>query len=186
MTRIIIRACQERTSFVDYLLRHLPTAEVVWDQRHDAFDTLDRALAMAGGDAVVHMEDDALLTQGFRDKLECEIVQRPENVIQFFSMRGADLTIGSRWDRNYIMFQCTYLPSGYSAEFRPFAQNWHRKHPEHYGAMDFALRDFLKFRREAYWIVVPSLVDHRPVRSLLDSRRSTKRQSKTFTNPIYD
>lgn len=169
---------------VAYLQRHLPDAEFAMDRRRDGFDTLDLALEMAGDDPAVHLEEDILLTRGFRDKLEAEIARQPSTVIQFFSMRKADLTEGSRWDNNYLMFQCTYMPEGYSREFREFAQHWHRQHPEHPGGMDLAFRDFLKARRERYWIVVPSLVDHREAKSILDPRRSSKRQSKTFVDPV--
>ena len=38
-------------------------------------------------------------------------------------------------------------------------------------------------RKLAYWIHVPSLVQHRVAVSMIDSRRSSKRQSKTFIDP---
>lgn len=46
--------------------------------------------------------------------------------------------------------------------------------------LDLMVADWLKGRREKYWIHVPSLVQHRTLPSLIDSRRSTKRQSQTF------
>lgn len=185
MTQIIVRAVRERAEMVEYLQRHIPDLRVVWDERRDGFDTLDRALELAGELPAVHIEEDILLTEGFREKLEAEIAERPETPIQFFSMRGADLRIGSRYDRgrNYLMFQCTYLPQRMSANFREFAQCWNIGHPEHPGGMDLALRDFFVERRIGYWLHCPSLVDHRVGRSMLSPRSST-RTSLTFESPL--
>jgi hypothetical protein len=186
MTRILIRAVlPDRLPFVDYLRRHIPDAEIVQDEIRDGFDTLFRALLRAGLDPAVHMEEDTLLTVGFRAKLETEIQLRPNNVIQFFSMRKADLEVGSRWDSNFLMFQCTYMPAGMSFAFLHYATQWHKDHPEHPGGMDLAFRDFLKVRKEKYWIVCPSLVDHRPVKSMISPHHASRgRQSKTFKDAV--
>lgn len=182
MTRIIIRAMPERADMVDTLLADLPDALICYDQQRDAMDTFLRALALAGDEPAVHMEEDVRLASNFRDRLEAAIAERPEHVIQFFSMRKADLTTGSRWDSNYLMLQCTYLPAEYSALIRAYAPVWPAR-KEHPTGCDTLIRDWLKARRERYWIHVPSLVDHLPVKSLIDPRRSTKRQSLTFEQP---
>jgi hypothetical protein len=187
VTRIIIRAVPERQEMIDYLRRHLPDAEWCIDTERRSMTiprwNLHRALDLAGDDPVVHMEEDALLTRDFRRRLEDQIAARPDNVIQFFSMRPKDLILGSRWDRNYCMFQCTYFPAGYSRAVREFERVW-KERDVHFSAQDYLVRDFLKSRREAYWIVVPSLVDHREAVSVLDRRRSSKRQSLTFREPM--
>lgn len=182
MTRIIVRAVPERAAFVEYLQRHLPDAEICHDQTRNAMDTFLRALDMAGGERCIHMEDDALLTQGFRDKAEAVIGQWPDRVIQFFSMRPADLAAGARWDNSFLMGQCFYLPSGYSFAIRNFHKRWKRA-AQHPTGLDLMVSDYLKERKERYLIHVPSLVDHRVTKSVIDPRRSSKRQSKTFTEP---
>jgi hypothetical protein len=177
--RYIVRAVLEREHFVAELQRRLPCLEVCLDIKRNAMDTFLRALDMAGDDACVHMEDDTVLTSGFQQKAEAVIAQHPDRVIQFFSMRNADLTVGSRWDRNFLMGQCFYLPAGASASVRRYHDRWPGKalHPT---GLDTMVGDWLRERREDYWLHVPSLVDHRQVRSAIDPRRSTKRQSKTF------
>jgi GR25 family glycosyltransferase involved in LPS biosynthesis len=140
------------------------------------------ALLMAGDDAAVHMEDDVILVDGFRQALEQEIDQRPGKVIQFFSMRQADIEVGSRWDGNFIANLCFYLPATYSRQLHSYALTWPGRVKDPTGT-DLAIRDFLKWRRESYWIRVPNLVDHRIAKSLIDRRRSSKRQSKSFVNP---
>lgn len=177
--RIIIRAVRERAEFIAYLQRELPSAEWCFDERRDAMDTFLRALNMAGDDPVVHMEEDVILCKGFLEKLEREIAARPENVVQFFSMRKADLEIGSRWDNNFLAALCFYLPAGYSRQILSFYDVWPRK-AEHPTGLDLTVCDWLKARKEKYWIHVPNLVDHRIAKSAINPKRSTKRQSLTF------
>lgn len=183
MTRIIVKAMPSRQEHVDYLLARIPDLEVCWDQRRDAWDTYIRGLALAGAEASVQLEDDIVLTRNFRTKLEGVIAQRPDALIQFFSMRKADLTVGSRWERGgtFAMNQCTYYPAGMGPEIMAFAETWPRR-AEHPTGYDLMLADFLKARRLKYWLHVPSLVDHRVARSLIDGRRSSKRQSLTFVD----
>ncbi len=44
--------------------------------------------------------------------------------------------------------------------------------------------DFLKERHMRYYIHVPSLVEHRIGKSLIDPRRSSRRQSLTFRDGV--
>jgi len=180
MTRLIIRAVPTRPDYIAYLEQRIPRAEWCMDETRNAMDTFLKALGMAGDGPAVHMEEDILLTQEFEAKLEAAIAERPGSLIQFFSMRGKDVTIGSRWDRSYMMNQCFYLPAGYSAMLREYWRRWDRK-TEHPTGSDTMLNDWLHSRKEAYWIHCPSLVDHRVCQSQIDPRRSSKRQSKTFT-----
>jgi len=46
--------------------------------------------------------------------------------------------------------------------------------------LDTMIGDWLKKRKERYWVVVPNLADHQIGKSAIDSRRSSKRVSKTF------
>ena len=181
--RIIIKAVEERGEFVDYLKKHLPNAEWCYDEKKDAMDTFLRAMKMAGDDPCIHMEDDIILTKDFMNKAIKVITQKPFNLIQFFSMRKADLTIGSRWDRTFMMNQCHYNPQTYSRKIYEFYEIWEGKKEHPYG-YDTMMQEWLKLRKEKYWISVPSLVEHRVAKSMIDSRRSSKRQSRTFKDGI--
>lgn len=180
--RYLIRAVPERAPMVDYLRARLPTAEVVWDQRRDAYDTFELALEAAGDDAAVHLEDDILLTKDFQSKLEAVVAERPGDVVQFFSMRGADLTVGSRYDNHFLMAQCFYMPPGTSRELLQFSRQWPHREKDPTG-LDLMMQHWIKQGRGSYWLSVPSLVDHRECVSAINSRRSSKRQSKTFVEP---
>jgi len=181
--RVIIRAVPEREEFINYLKKHLPEAEWCMDKKRDAMDTFVRAMEMAGDDACLHMEEDVILTERFLGKINAAISRQPDAVIQFFSMRKDDITVGSRYDNNFIMGQCFYLPAGYSALIADFKQYWSglKEHPT---GVDMMVNDFLRIRKEKYWLHVPSLVEHRVTKSTIDPRRSSKRQSKTFTEPL--
>lgn len=181
--RLIIRAVPERADCIAYLRRHLPYAEWCFDERRDAWDTFIRALRMAGEDPAVHLEEDILLTRQFRAELDTAIAEYPFAVQQFFSMRKADVTHGTRWDRNYLMNQCFYLPPTYSRQVADYAATWPRR-AEHPTGTDTMLNDFLKHRKEGYLLRVPSLVQHREIKSAINARRSSKRQSLTFRDPL--
>ena len=182
--RIIIKGMKERQPFIDYLRKYLPQAEWCMDEKNDHMDTFLRALRMAGDEPCVHLEDDIILTENFYEKLTTAIKERPNNFIQFFSMRKADLEVGSRWDRSYLMNQCIYLPATYSNLIADFYEVWDKK-IEHSSGSDLMINDWLKSRKEKYWIHIPNLVDHRISKSMIDKRRaSTNRQSKTFERPV--
>jgi len=183
MTRIIIRAMRERQHFIDYLRPKLPDAEWCFDTQRHATMTFLEALQMQGDDGAVHMEEDVILTVGFREKLEREIEVRPRTLIQFFSMRGKDLTKGSRWDRNFMMAQCFYIPPNRARSLLEFAPGWLQAHPKDQTGLDMMVGDWLRALRWDYWLHVPSLVQHRVSQSMINPRRPKNRQSKTFKEP---
>lgn len=160
----------------------VPDLEVVWDQSHDAWDTYLRTLEHMGSDPAVMLEDDIILTSDWRSKVEAEIAQRPDDVIQFFSMRQADLEVGSRWEpgRTFLGNLCWYLPAFFAAELRRFFDDWGPKldgtHPT---GTDLAVADCLKRSGRKYWLVCPNLVDHAPGPSMINPRRPP-RASRSF------
>lgn len=183
--RIIIRACRERQQWVDYLLSRLSDAEVVYDTTRNAMDTFFAALRAAGDDAVIHMEDDVILTKDFTAKAATVIAEHPDHAIQFFSRRSKDIEIGSRWEpgSSFLAGLCFYLPPGMSADLMRY--DWPRR-TEHPTGLDLMVADYLKANKQRYWLHVPSLVQHRICTSLIDPHRSRYRQSITFRDPDDD
>lgn len=177
-TNRIVRAMRERQEYVDYITSRIDV-NVLYDTTGNAMETFLEALRMAGGDPCIHMEEDILLTSNFDEKIESVISENKDIVIQFFSMRKKDLTIGSRLEsgRTFCMNQCFYLPEGYSTKLLKYYDVWERK-DEHPTGYDLMLADMLG--SEKYLISVPSLVEHRVCKSLINSRRSAYRQSLTF------
>ena len=179
--RVLVMTVPE-SPYLTYLRARIPQLEVVTDTTRSCLDTFIAQLDVIGPDPALRMQDDIILTMDFLAKATQEIHEHPTSVIQFFSMRADDVTVGSRWDRSYMMNQCCYLPHGYAVLLAEFAPKWRAKHPEHPNADDTMLNDWLRSRKEQYWLSVPSLVQHRVAKSRLGAR-SSKRQSPTFADP---
>lgn len=184
--RYILRTCAGREHYADYVKAIIPSVEVCYDSELGAMGNFLKSLEMSGSDAVVNLEDDIWITKNFESKLEQVVSERPNSLIQFFSMRKADLSQGSRYDsgRSYLMAQCTYFPPkmsrGILAYSKKYANIGHKSHP-----LDSMVADYLNKARQRYWIHCPSLVDHRIGKSIIDPRRaSTNRQSFTFEDGI--
>ena len=183
-TRILIMAVlPDRKDFVDYLVKKLPEAEIVIDQDRNSINTFKSLLKKAGMDPVLVMEDDVILTSDFISKVSAEIQKRPNQVIQFFSRRKKDIEVGSREESgaNFLSNLCFYLPRGYANGILEFSEHW-KGIVENPTGNDILVADFLKHNKLKYYLHVPSLVQHRVAVSMIDSRRSSKRQSQTFEN----
>jgi hypothetical protein len=168
---------------LDYLRGKLPALEVVFDTTRHSPDTFCAALKLAGTDPILLLEDDIVLTRDFLPKVEAVRRQLHRHVINFFSMRKADLSVGSRWDRSYLMAQCTYYPPRYAASLLAFAPGWRATRPQdERGGSDTMVNAWLRAIRQPYWLSVPSLVQHRNAKSRLGPR-SSHRQSPTFVDP---
>jgi hypothetical protein len=183
VTPVWIRAVpwdEERARCATELAR-VTGGTVIWDRERSGYGTFLAALRAAGPGPSIHLEDDITLTAGWRDKIETAIAARPGRVLQFFSMRAADLTTGSRDEpgRTFMMTQCFYLPAGYAAAIAESGPSWEglSRHP---GGWDMMLADWLRHRKLTYRIEVPSLVEHRAWKSVMPTRRSAGRQSRTF------
>lgn len=177
--RVIIRAVPARAPIHGHLRRSFPDAEWLIDQ--DKIGAMENALAawrLAGDDPTLQVEDDAKVVEDFWPRALEVIEQHPESVVQFFSRRREDLTVGSRWDSSFVAALCYYLPGGYGPMIADYYPDWpdRLKHPDF---LDYTVRDWLNSRKESYWIEVPNLAQHQPVPSTLGPR-SKYRQSLTF------
>lgn len=189
MTRVIVTAVPERQATVEYLQHHIPHLEVVWDQKRSLMDTFLRACEQTGPDPVIRLQDDIILTRRFLDKAAAVIESHPQDVIQFFSMRKDDLTFGTRWcpGSTYLMNQCFYLPAGLSERLIDFywSPAWSKFHNSHPTGDDSMMAEMFRIERRKYLLFCPSLVDHQRTRSVVNPKRSSARQSLTFTDPEY-
>lgn len=182
--RVVIMAVPwdtERVRNVKRMREQVPRAEVVWDEKHSIIDTFTRALGSVGDDPAVFLQDDVYLHPRWDEKVAEVLAEHAHDVCQFFSIRKADLALGSRYvpGRQYLMNQCFYLPSGAAADLRAFALSWWEANPEHTGD-DTCMALWLAASGRRYWHHVPSLVQHHEWKSAIDPRRSSKRQSPTF------
>ena len=176
---------QERVKSVAEIRRQVPEAEPVWDEKRDAMDTWRKVLRTAGDDPVVILEDDITLTANWRTRVEAAIKEHPDSIIQFFSMRKADLTKGSRWEpgRTFMMNQCYYLPATYARQLLDYSQGWEQANPEYRTGYDITMARWMQENKLRYWVNVPSLVQHRAWKSEIQPKRPRNRQSSTFETP---
>lgn len=187
----LVKTCAGREHYLPYLKRHLPVGTVYCfdDTGNGVVGNTIKALRIIGEAPAVVMEDDILLTQHFEEKARAAIADKPDNLIQFFSMRKADLTVGSRWEpgRSYLMNQCHYVPPGMAAPMADYMADRVHARARERGGSDSLMRDYLASNKLVYWVHVPSLVDHRVGKSAINPKRaSTNRQSFTFRDPIPD
>ena len=189
--KFIMMTCDGREEYSSYLKERIPNLITSYDNFTDAgkfkntsYKNAQQAWKLAEDHPCVQLEDDILLCDDFLNKINKAINERPNNVIQFFSMRKKDLTEGSRYElgSNFLMHQCYYLPKGMSKKIYNYSFKFEDscQQNEHISPNDLVTRYYFKENKIKYWLHVPSLVDHRIAKSAIDQRRSSKRQSFTF------
>ena len=148
-----------------------------------AWNNYLRGWELAGDNPSVQFDDDIILTSNFINKLNSVIKKNPNDVIQFFSMRKDDLTIGTRYvsGSKFMMQQCYYLPKGVAKGILSLKNEWYNLCKDGDKApTDLLMAEYFKRNKINYLNWCPNLVDHIVGKSAIDSRRSSKRQSKTF------
>jgi GR25 family glycosyltransferase involved in LPS biosynthesis len=158
----------------------IPNLVVLVDHQHDAMANFLNAMNYTNGPCV-HLEDDVILCDDFYAKITAIIADHPDDVIQFFSMRKDDVTIGTRYiaGSQFMMNQCFYLPAGLGPKI---AEAWKTsaRQNEAGAPYDLLMADYFKAHKMKYLNWCPNLVDHEVCVSRIDKRRSSKRQSLTF------
>ena len=187
--KIIVRCHPKRQNCIDYLQKYLPR-EIIFsnDVANDgARANFLNALALAGNESCLHLEDDIYLTQSFLEKVTNVVKKYPNMVIQFYSQNKSDLVTGSRLDTNFLGCLCFYLPANYSAKLLEYFPVWPRKDNQPVGS-DLMIRAFLKSINKPYFLSIPSLVQHRSGISLIDPSKPQDRQSPSFVESqgIYE
>jgi len=185
--RFLCQAIQTRAHIVEYLRRHIPGLEVVWDQHRSARLTWLSVLEAAGSDAVVVVEDDIILCKGFCKTVLQIISTHPMDLIQFHSRVKDDLAIGSRYrsGKSFCGNLAVYFPAGMSKALLEFSKDHPRWQTDPTG-YDLLMGDYMQLHKLRYWNHVPSLCDHLPLVSEIDRKRSRFRQSATFQQPEID
>jgi hypothetical protein len=188
--RLIINTCKGREQYADALLKQLPDAVLNFDDFTDmgkyqstVWWNYQRGWKMAGDDACIQFDDDIILTSNFRQKIAEAIEKHPNTLIQFFSMRNKDLTIGTRVEHGstFMMQQCYYMPKGMAKELVEYSYGWYERDTIHtHSPNDICIAEYLKNTKQNYIIWCPNLVDHMTLKSEINAKRTSKRVSKTF------
>jgi hypothetical protein len=182
--KYILTAVPARMKVVEYLQKHIPDLIVVLDEEYNPWKNWRKAWDLYQDQPSVRLQDDILLTKNFVKKIESAIAERPDEIINFFSMRKADHEIGSRHcaGATWLMNQCHYLPAGVPKLLTDFMDRQDQQYfIEHGGGDDFMMAECFKHHKLKYYQHVPSLVQHLKTKSML-GRRSTTRFSDTFSD----
>lgn len=178
--KYVIRAVREREPYVREILKQLPDAIVYYDDEyHDAMKSyLYVCENIVGDEPCVLLEDDIILTSNFKEKIEGVISQYPEILINFFSLSKKHTKPYFRAGREYCSSLCEYFPEGFGKRVVDAYKTWPLKEKEP-TAYDYLVRYAWGYSMPTL-VWCPSLVQHRKCKSVINPRRSTKRQSVTF------
>lgn len=182
--KIIMRTCQGRERYVDYLVNTVPGIIVAHDRIHDAVDTFALAMEIAGEEEALHIEDDIVVPNDFLQLVESILLEHgKDKIIQMYwsgEKKPTELRLGS----SFSAALCFYMPAGYSKELLEYyRQGWRRKDTPGQ-ALDWMMADWLQDTKRKYVHLGYSIVQHREGKSAIDSRRSSKRKSKSFMGKL--
>lgn len=163
--------------------KELKNFKVIEDIGDGALPTFIKCLCNDEND-LLYLEDDVILCKEFETELDKVFNELgKDNLIQLFSLKKiitkTTLMNGSTYCGNVGFF----IPSSMRFELvKYFNEVWSKSqcYKDNPTAMDYLVRDFLKDNKYKYWLVVPNLVQHQMGKSVIDPRRSSKRQSKYF------
>lgn len=175
----VIQAVKERKPFVDEILKQIPDAVVYYDESGNAREAFVHICKdIVKGQPAVMLQDDIILTSDFRNKVENVINRYPDMLINFFSLSKTLLKPHLKKGREFCMMQCVYFPEGFSLDIVEAYKTWDGK-DKYIAAIDY-LTGYAWGNNRQYMVWCPSLVQHREVKSAINPRRSSKRQSVTF------
>lgn len=184
----VMRTCKQRPQSIYQYFSYIPELIECFDDfegENTSMLNMKKALSIAikNKSSAVFMEDDIILCQNFKVRLLAEIDKKPNDLIQFFSMRKDNLTIGSRYisGSKYLMNQCFYCPLHIIEKIYDCFDDFEAQRKDNrIGGTDSWVQFALKKHKLKYWNVVPNLVQHIIGQSAIDKRRSSKRLSITF------
>lgn len=175
----VVRAVKSRAEYVEEIRKQIPELIVYWDEFGSARESYVHTCKNIVGDKrCVLMEDDIILTANFKEKIEKVISKNPDILINFFSLSKKYTTPHFKKGREFCMDQCVYLPKGFGTRIAEAYKTWPDK-DKYISAVDF-LTGYAWGKNKDYLVWCPSLVQHRACKSVINPKRSSKRQSITF------
>lgn len=179
---IRIMACKEREEQVNNILESLwAPAEVIWDEKHSANDTLCRMVDT--DEPLIAMEDDIELCDWFLEKVMAEIEKRPESFIQFYSfwpVEGREYK-DDEYDWGFAITQAYYIPAWIGKKMAEYLRKDFLSNIENDWRYDLWMYRFLKINNIKMHLYKPSLCQHLCLKSLINDRTHIKHTSKTYS-----
>ena len=163
--------------------RELKDYTVIEDKGYGAIPTFIKCMCNDDNN-LLYFEDDVILCHNFEEKIKKAIEELGDDkVIQFFTLKKSINETSLKTGSTYCQNQCFYMPSKMRLELvKYFNEVWSKSQcfKDNPTAMDYLVRDFLKDNKYKYWIHIPCLVQHIEGKSVIDPRRSSKRQCVNF------
>lgn len=103
----------KRSDVVEKLQAQVPGLVIVYDQQQNSIHTQYLTFIEANGRDAIYLEDDIELCDSFMERAENAIKELGrDKMINFFSMRKADLEVGTRLEPagSFLMTQAVYIP----------------------------------------------------------------------------
>ena len=147
----------------------------------NAMETFMKSVEMSKDEDCLNMEDDIILCENFLEEVKKVIAEHPNQVISFFTLKDVKETTEMN-GRSFCMNQCVYMPKWFNRgllKYYPYWKNTKRgvDNPTGY---DYMMGDMLAMLNQKYILSIPCLVQHMEMKSRINPRRSSKRQTKHF------
>lgn len=147
----------------------------------NAMQTFMKSIEMSKNDDCLNMEDDIILCDNFLEEVNKAIAKHPNKLITFFTLKNVDET--KEMDgRTFCMNQCVYMPKWFNKMLLKYSDIWMntKRGKENPTGYDYMMADMMSKLKEKYIISIPCLVQHMDMKSRINPRRSSKRQTKHF------
>ena len=147
----------------------------------NAMDTFMKSIEMSIYEDCLNLEDDIILCKDFLDEVKKVIEKYPNKLISFFTLKDVKETKIMK-GRTFCMNQCVYMPKWFNKLLIKFYPYWIKteKGLKNQTAYDYMMGDLLSMIGEDYVLSVPCLVQHKEMKSRINPKRSSKRQTKQF------
>lgn len=185
----------DRTLNVKKIQETLPELRIVFSNRQNVFENhlgLFKWGADADTDGIVILEDDVKLCKDFRARVEKVVTEHDGEIISMFesAMTRKPLHSEYRAGGRFNWCQCNYYPKsvckllGDDAMLPLFKEYFYTKLKEPWNyPIDRYIPFVLNYYKLSYWMEVPFLVQHLPIKSNFKGR-PLNRQSRYFIDDI--
>lgn len=175
---IRIMACKEREDNVNKMLSELwEGVEVIWDEKHNANDTLCRTLD--SNEAMLVLEDDIELCDNFLERAKAIIEEHKNCFIMFYSVFPEEYIPDWEYEWWPVLTQAYYVPEWIGKRISDFLFHDEYSNRPNQWRYDIGLTAWLKYERTPKFMVKESLVQHMCPESLI-SPTHPKHTSPTY------
>ncbi len=170
-----IMAHPDRSEYIPELKEKLGNVKVIWDKNNDIWDTRKRCLEhhlSMGKDFSITIQDDAIVTDDFKEKAEAFINEKGEDVLYNFYMQFNKLSPEEFLDsvkKGYIVKEKLISEIAFAMPTRlikDVIEHCDEKAREGVRVSCGTMQSYLKTIVDKVYFTMPSLVDHRQITSI--------------------